>query len=197
MLNHRTLLPQNANQAQGQVSNLHRNPLAVPIKKKQGPPPAGRVTLETQQLEDIVSENDNVQCKFCHNGLVIAFDHVGITSTPALWCQGGCPKAVKPPPTGASLHDEKVSRPRLTQSSVNILCALSFLTVGDGGLEAQRLTGFLDPPRNTSIEKCAFTQTEKELAPTIEEITVELLFNNLCAEVKATHKINSTFDFDG
>lgn len=100
-------------------------------------------------------------------------------------------------PVSMLLNVGKKNRSRLTSWSVNALCVLAFLTVGDGGAETQRVAGFLDLPRNASVEKSIFSQMEQQIAPVVKEPVNELPFNNLCSEVKATCEDDTSFDCDG
>lgn len=128
-------------------------------------------------------------------GLTVAFDHVGPAATLTIACVG-CTSSVMSAPTETALNAEKKSGTRLTSSSVNILCVSSFLTVGDGGAEAQRLAGFLGLPRNASMEKSIFSTIEKKTSPAIEVITEDILFKNSCQEVKGIHAQDVSFDFE-
>ena len=125
-------------------------------------------------------------CRKCKGELQFSFSSVGIWSQPTLMCtRKGCgnkKESSKPELLVAST--KKTSHTRLTDFPVNILYVLGFLSVGDGGTEAQRVLGMLDLPNLTSMEKSTFSKIEQEVAPVIVSIAEEAMFDNLVEEIR-------------
>ena len=94
---------------------------------------------------------------------------------------------------GTNLGVNKKERKRLTDSEVNVFWVLAFLSVGDGGTEAQHLMGLLDLPRATSMEKSIFSTIEQAVQPIIIAYGKEILQNNLINEVTALCHAEGTF----
>jgi hypothetical protein len=98
------------------------------------------------------------------------------------------------PPASTTVGDpEAVSRERNTDLAVNILYVLGLISVGDGCSEAGRLLGLLGLSNHTTMEGRSFTAIEERISPYIEELTNEILHENLVAEVKATVSDSSDF----
>jgi len=68
---------------------------------------------------------------------------------------------------------------RSTDCAVNTLYVLSFLTMGDGGMEASKLLGLLGLPNSTTMEKRTFGTLENRIGPVLQELCQETLDENL------------------
>jgi len=66
-----------------------------------------------------------------------------------------------------------------TNYAVNILYVLSFLTMGDGGMEASKLLGLLGLPNSTTMEKRSFGTIENRIGPVLQELCQDVLAENL------------------
>jgi hypothetical protein len=155
----------------------------LPKNTSKVPKPA-RCILSTDNIQELISEA--AVCRFCRRkSLSFTVENVGIASIPSircLSCERDCVEAL-PETTNFT---EPSSQRRLTDYAANVLFVLGFLSVGDGGREAQRLLGLLDLPNLTSMESKTFMRIEKEIAPVIIELAENVLRDNLIAEVEAS-----------
>lgn len=83
---------------------------------------------------------------------------------------------------------------RTTNYAVNVLFVLGFIACGDGGVEAARMLGLLGLPNDTTMAGGSFSIIEKRIGPMICNLSNEILFENLCAEVKLV--LNNESDYD-
>ena len=79
---------------------------------------------------------------------------------------------------------------------------LSFLSRGGGPTEAGKVLGMLGLPNDTTMEAKSFTAIEERINKYIVELTDEILFENIEAEVTATVPEDATVQewkasFDG
>ena len=151
--------------------------------------PASRAIFEVKSvralLEKYVTECPNyrssVQIEF-PNCCIATGIRISCTNHPAcLWMDDH-----KPLGANIQLQEGAGSCPlteRTSDYAVNVLFLMSFLASGDGGTEAQRLLGFLALPNATTMEKRSWPELEQRLAPTIHEVALNVLQQNLEAEV--------------
>jgi hypothetical protein len=85
------------------------------------------------------------------------------------------------------------SRERSTDSAVNILYVLGFISVGDGCTEAARVLGLMGLPNDTTMESRSFTYIEEHISSYIHKLTDEILHENLVEEVKSS--VEDPLDF--
>jgi hypothetical protein len=83
-------------------------------------------------------------------------------------------------------NQEAVHRERNTDAAINILYVLGFMSVGDGCTEAGRMLGLLGLPNQTTMESRSFTAIEERISPYIQQLTNDILHENLVEEVKAS-----------
>ena len=177
------------------ISIAQETPKCPPAKK--GPPSPARVFIEVKQLQELLG-NKQFQCRNCHGQIGISFEHVGVASIPKVSCTN-CKEGIVSSPLGTNMNDgAERDRKRLTDFAINVVYVMAFLTVGDGGSEAERLMGMLDLPRNTSMDKWTFGEIERQISPTIIAYVEECLINNLIEEVRQTYAESGDdhFDFD-
>jgi len=77
----------------------------------------------------------------------------------------------------------------------NMKFCLSFMSIGDGGRDAQRLLSFLSLPNATTMGKSTFTKLERATTDSIRFLTKKYLKENLVEEVRMTEQ-NEDFNFE-
>jgi hypothetical protein len=146
---------------------------------------ATRVVLEVETLMETLEKY--CRCEECGGHLKPEMKTICIATSIKLTCTlCGFIHYCKPPASATVGDPEAVSRERNTDSAVNILYVLGLISVGDGCSEAGRLLGLLGLSNHTTMEGRSFTAIEERISPYIEELTNEILHENLVAEVRAT-----------
>jgi hypothetical protein len=154
----------------------------LPTNTNKVPKPS-RAILSTDNVQELISEA--AVCRFCRRKtLSFTVDNVGITSIPSIQCLSCDRDKIATPPTTAFYNDS--SQRRLLDYAANVLFVLGFLSVGDGGREANHLLGLLDLPNLISMESKTFVRIEKEIAPIIINVAEDCLQDNLIQEVKSS-----------
>ena len=77
----------------------------------------------------------------------------------------------------------------------NLKFCLAFMSIGDGGRDAQRLLCFLSLPNATTMGKSTFTKLERATTDSIRFLTQKYLKENLVEEVRMTEQ-NDGFNFE-
>ncbi len=136
-----------------------------PITVKPNKPPSPfRMIIEPAAVNAVVKEK--AMCRKCRGVLEMTFKLVGISANPVLSCQR-CDMNKTESVATTSIQG-KTRHGRLTDAAINVLFIISFISSGDGGVEAQRLLGLLDLPNATSMEKSTFSKVEKQIFPFIK-----------------------------
>jgi hypothetical protein len=177
------------------TANVPHSPILSPPKVVI-PKPA-RSILNVSGVQDMI--RDAAICRKCRTkSLLFSVKNIGIASIPSLKCLHCEKNCVVTEPEITSFREaSKTGQKRLTDYAANVLFVLGFLSVGDGGTEAQRLLGLLDLPNFTTMETTSFRRMEKEIAPLIVAIAKETLRKNLIEEVECSlDEQKATFDFD-
>ena len=161
---------------------------------KVGPPQCARIVIERDNVQGLL--NNAAICRKCKKGqLIFSTKDIGIASLPSIECNK-CKVVYSEKLTATEYIDKKTNHDTLTDYSINVLYVLGFLTVGDGGSEAQRLLGLCDLPNYTSMEKKTFSRIEQTIAPVILEIAEEVMWENLCDEVASSNEHCPDFDIE-
>lgn len=164
-----------------------------PDVPKRGPPPPMRATLRLDHVQEVIGEA--AVCRKCRRKcLTFGTSSVGIASVPEMHCRKCETESKTTNLATAELSEKKSEHKRLVDFAANALFVLGFVTVGDGGREAQRLLGLLDLPNVTTMERTSFAKTEKETAPLVTAIAEEAMFRNLVEEVSLSEDVPSQFN---
>jgi hypothetical protein len=100
-----------------------------------------------------------------------------------------------PSPATANLHANRPDdRKRSTDYAVNILYVLGFISSGDGGVEAARILGLLGLPNDTTMETRTFPKIEDRISGKIQELSKDILLENLTDEVMLLFDGNNNND---
>jgi len=94
--------------------------------------------------------------------------------------QGPVLADIQMPPT----HHGSTLIVRNIDFETNVLFVLSFLTSGDGGVEAGRLCGMLGLPNSTTMAPRSFNIVEEYIGPVLRQYADDLVRDNLVEEVK-------------
>jgi hypothetical protein len=155
--------------------------------KQHTKPQQERVIVELNAVTDIVLKHLQ-KCPKCKSTLIITFPTEGITSGCQIACSNevaGCTyiaaaslaMAYVPLPNGS------INTARNTDYALNIAFILSLLQSSDGGTEAARILGMCGLPNSTTMQARMFGKIEETIAPIVEELVNEILFENLKVEV--------------
>jgi hypothetical protein len=114
-------------------------------------------------------------CRICNKGeLVFSTKDIGVASVPNMSCNRSSNEA-SAELTSTGYMDSKSEQKALTDYTLSILYVLGFLSVGDGGSEAQCLLGFCDLSNYAAMEKSTFTWIEQTLHPVVMAIVEDII----------------------
>jgi hypothetical protein len=89
------------------------------------------------------------------------------------------------PPSEIDIKDDMADhRERSSDYAVNILYVLGFISCGHGGTEAARILGLLGLPNDTTMQSRSFNIIEDHVSNKVQELTTDLLKENLIEEVR-------------
>jgi hypothetical protein len=167
-------------------SSSDEDDLACFVEEAALKPPPSRFIVEEELLTQTFQETS--RCQSCNGKLQVEYKTVCLATTVILKCQDpGCTyihHSRAPAKTTVHTIEEDGNYERSTDYAVNVLHVLGFLASGDGGTEAARLLGLLGLPNDTTMESRSFSIIEERIGPFIRSLGDEILFENLCAEVK-------------
>ena len=160
----------------------------VLLKKAPSPTAPTRLLLEASTLQSMM-ERHMKKCPKCGDSATVSFPTVCIASGIKIHCTNPMCDFIdlELPATADLPHTDDMGSPlieRTTDYAANIQYVLGFMACGDGGKEAERLLGFLGLPNATTMEKRSFPVIEGRLSSLIQELTDEILLENLDAAVK-------------
>jgi hypothetical protein len=146
---------------------------------------ATRVIIEVDALMQIFEKH--CRCAECYHPMKAELKTICLATQIILTCNNCGYIHYSMPPAAATVGDPNaVSRERNTDSAINILYVLGFISVGDGCSEAGCLLGLLGLPNHTTMESRSFTAVEERISPYIQQLTDEIIHENLSAEVQET-----------
>ena len=154
-------------------------------------PSASRVLLDASPLKTML-EMHLAPCPHCRSRLEVSFPTVCVASGCQLKCpEKECPFTATSTPEltefviSSSGSSQKIGRN--TDYAANILYVVGFIASGDGGTEAARILGLLGLPNSTTMQSRSFGNIEDAIGDTIKKLGDRIIFDNLCAEVKASY----------
>ena len=161
-------------------------------RKKYTKPPATRMILEAKPMKNLLSKYLKNACPACGSELLISFPTTCIATSICLDCSNEvrCKYVdlVAPATSNIPLADDASEKiKRNTDSAINILYVLSFISSGDGGAEASRVLGLLGFPNCTTMQGRSFTNIEHEISPVIQQYTEDIILDNIREEVKLVY----------
>ena len=86
-------------------------------------------------------------------------------------------------PALVELEEGSDKKERSTNYAVKVLYVLGFISCGDGCTEASRMLGLLGLPNDTTMESRSFGIIEDRISPRIQEVSQQILKENLIEEV--------------
>lgn len=128
------------------------------------------------------------RCEPCSGELEISLKTCCLATKIVVVCKSSeCPHehGSDPPLATTSTHaanDDKLER--MTDYATNVLCALAFLSCGDGGTDATKALRFPGPPNDTTMSSRSFHVTLERAGPFIGCLSDELMLENLREEVR-------------
>ena len=159
-------------------------PLLSSLPELTKPPAHSRAIVEVNPLKELMEKY--MSCPLCNGAMKVTFDTCCIATGINLDCED-CTFHETQHPSSASLPlPDDAGSPlieRSTDYAINILFVLGFLSVGDGGKEANRVLGLLGLPNSATMEKRSFSIIEGRLSPHIQALADEILRENLEEEV--------------
>ena len=175
-------------------NTIFRTANAANTPQKKAVPSAGRALLSIDNLQDVIGKA--TVCRKCKSSkLEFSTKTTGIATTPIIYC-GNCEQKTLATLNQTSFVEKKTKHVCLTDYPINVLYVLTFLSVGDGGSEAQRLLGLCDMPNATSMERSTFSTIERQLSPLLVEMAEESMFKNLQEEIMNSGDLPANFDFE-
>jgi hypothetical protein len=155
-------------------------------------PSATRVLFEVDSLVDTLEKH--CRCVTCGGPMKSELKSTCLATNIRLTCTKCGYIHYSHPAASASVGDpDAAPRERTTDYAVNVLYVLGFIAAGDGCTEAGKLLGLQGLPNDTTMESCSFTAIEERISPYIQELTEDILHENLEAEVKATARTPNVF----
>lgn len=151
-------------------------------------PPSTRIILEREPLQKQMESY--VFCPKCKSNVTVSFPTTCIATGSKITCnndmcswinyQGPRTADVPLPQT----HQGSALIVRNVDFEANVLFVLSFLTSGDGGVEAGRLCGMMGFPNSTTMGPRSFGIIEEYIGPVIRQFADDIVRDNLVAEVR-------------
>jgi hypothetical protein len=156
-------------------------------------PPASRVIVEVESLKSTME--GNCRCKKCYKSVDVSLRTVCLATSIMITCKDvNCGFIYYSDPPAQVAIESPDNRERSTDYAINSLYVLGFLSCGDGCTEAARLLGMLGLPNDTTMESRSFTIIEDRISSKIQDVTKEILKENLTAEVKIAMERSPTND---
>lgn len=151
---------------------------------KRTPPSPVHSIIENSSFIDLVETA--LVCKKCRGKVVASISTTCVASTPIVDCSKCSMQYIPESSFKTDLPDDNRSQRKMTDHGVNILYVLAFIASGDGGVEAQKVLGFVGLPNYCSMEKTSFPRIERAMDPYIRQITDAALREQMVKEVEAT-----------
>ena len=163
-------------------------------EKKTLKPPATRVIVEVDALMDTLQ--GNCRCMECGGPLETMLKTTCIATSIKLACKDSTCGYIFycEPPVTADLEIHEDRRERSTDFAINILYVVGLLSCGNGCSEAARLLGLLGLPNDTTMEGRSFGIIEERISGKIQQLTNEILLENLVKEVRQSVQDDATFN---
>jgi hypothetical protein len=163
-------------------------------KKTATKPSATRVIVEVDALTETLTKN--CRCQICGGELEAALKTTCIATSIKLTCKDSRCGYIfySEPPASADLDPTLDKRERSTDYAVNILYVVGLLACGDGCSEAAKVLGLLGLPNDTTMEGRSFGIIEERISGKIQQLTEELLVENLVEEVRLTQPDVNSFN---
>jgi len=160
---------------------------------KRSVPSPQRSIIENNAVAQVI--NENLMCKKCKrvDTLTISFPTVGVTSIFRAHCSF-C-DWTRDSVSSKSEILRVTNHISVVDFDTNMKFCLAFMSIGDGGRDAQRLLSFLSLPNATTMGKSTFTKLERATTDSIRFLTEKYLKENLVEEVRMTEQ-NEDFNFE-
>jgi len=138
-------------------------------KEERSVPPPFRSIVENAGLANLITEN--MLCKKCrHVGhLEMTFPSIGVTTIPHAHCSfcGWNKSSIVCTTQCTHVSNHK----SVIDYDANLKFCLSFMSNGDGGLDAQRFLSFLSLPNATTVGKSTFSKLERTTTDSIRQLS--------------------------
>jgi hypothetical protein len=161
-------------------------------------PSATRVIMEVIPLKTCMEKT--CRCQECDGPVEVFFRTICIATSFMLCCKNPrCGYVYYSDPPAQVTVERGDNRERSTDYALNILYVLGFIACGDGCTEAARILGLLGLPNDTTMETRSFNIIEDRLSMKIQEVTKEILEENLAEEVRLAMEqsaVNDHNDFE-
>lgn len=115
----------------------------------------------------------HIHCPDCGSAVKVSFPSKMIATTVRLDCTDlscGFVDVEKPMVASPTLPEGSRNIKRNSDSAINILFVIAFLSKGDGGTEAAHLLGLLGLPNSTTMDGSSFGSIEKQVGPRMRRI---------------------------
>jgi hypothetical protein len=158
-------------------------------------PPATRVIVDVEGLKSTLEHNS--YCMQCHGRVSAILRTTCIATSIMVKCKK--PECAfiyySTPPAEIDIEDDTADhRERSTDYAINILYVLGFISYGDGGTEAARILGLLGLPNDTTMQSRSFAIIEDRISSKVQDLTRDLLRENLIEEVRRSTRCANDFD---
>ena len=162
-------------------------------------PTSTRVIVEVESLKTTIVKN--CRCRQCNGEVEISLKTVCLATSVILRCQSPSCGYIyySEPPAQVDLEEDDLladKRERSTDYAINILYVLGFISCGDGCTEAARLLGLLGLPNDTTMETRSFGIIEDRISRKVQEVTEEILMENLIEEAKLSMEASTVQDMN-
>jgi hypothetical protein len=129
----------------------------------------------------------NVRCQRCEGPVEVSLKTTCLATKIMIFCKNArCGFIYYSPPLEQVEIESEDKRERSTDYCINILFVLGFVACGDGVTEAARIVGLLGLPNDTTMESRSFTLIESRISPAIQQVTDEIILDNLVEEAQLT-----------
>jgi hypothetical protein len=147
-------------------------------------PNVTRVIVEVEGLMETLEKH--CRCPTCDGPMEPQVETLCVASIVSITCKNkSCAYVHYTTAAKAKIGcQDAPSRARSTDSAINVLYVLGFISVGDGCTEAARVLGLLGLPNDTTMESRSFTYIEERISPYIHQLTDAILHENLSNEVR-------------
>jgi hypothetical protein len=146
-------------------------------------PPPTRVIMDINAVKTTLEEN--CFCKQCDGPVEVSLRTTCLASRIMMSCKNRrCGFIYYSPPPAEVQVERNDNRVRNTDYAINILFVLGFISCGDGSVEASRILGLLGLPNDTTMETRSFLVIEDQISAPIQELTKQILLENLIEEAR-------------
>jgi hypothetical protein len=83
----------------------------------------------------------------------------------------------------------------MTDYTLNVLYVIGFVSMGDGHTEAGRILGLCGLPNDTTMNTRSFHIIEDRIGPYLQELSEEIIRDNLIEEVRLLMQADNTSDY--